>query len=169
MIRIIGVCLIVAGCGSFGFAMAAAYRQEEQQLHQLLRAVEYMDCELQYRQTALPSLCLNASRVVKGRLAVFFRTLGELLDRQLYADASTCVNAVLGGSIPLAASTLRLLQEFGESLGHFDLEGQSNGLQSVKRQCQQLLNKMNEERDTRVRSYQTLGLCTGAALAILLI
>jgi len=67
---------------------------------------------------------------------------------------------------PQTAYHLDLL---GSSLGRFDLKGQLSGLESVRNTCRKTLEEMNRNRDNRLRSYQTLGLCCGAALVILFI
>ena len=62
-----------------------------------------------------------------------------------------------------------LLLELGRSLGNFDLNGQLRGIEAVRRQALEALQNSVKDRDQRIRSYQTLGLCAGAALAILLL
>ena len=61
----------------------------------------------------------------------------------------------------------RLLRQLGKTLGRFDLEGQLQGLQAVCAACLEARDSLQKDRDTRLRSYRTLGLCAGAALAIL--
>ena len=55
------------------------------------------------------------------------------------------------------------------TIGKFNVNGQIKGFSSVNEACKQHLHRLSEGRDTRLRSYQTLGLCAGAALAILLV
>ena len=57
----------------------------------------------------------------------------------------------------------------GTSLGRFDLTGQLNGLEQVRSHCRRELEALAGNRDQRVRGYQTLGICAGAALAILFV
>ena len=56
-----------------------------------------------------------------------------------------------------------------DQIGRFDLEGQLQGLESVRVYCRDQLDNLAKDRDVRLRSYQTLGLCAGAALAILFV
>ena len=60
-IKLIGAALIIAGCDGVGFSMAAAHRREESALRQLIGALDYMGCELQYHLTPLPELCRSAA------------------------------------------------------------------------------------------------------------
>ena len=79
------------------------------------------------------------------------------------------MNGLLVQQKNLPRSVRRLLTGLGNSLGRLDLTGQVQGLQAVKAGCARELERLERNRDTRLRSYQTLGLCAGAALAILLV
>ena len=137
-IRIVGAALLILGCGSVGFQMAAAHMREERILRQLLRLLDYMECELQYHLTPLPELCRQAAEQEAGVLKGVFLRLAEELDNQM-------------------------------SLGKFDLQGQIRGLEGLRGECRRELKMLEAGRASRLREYKTLGLCAGAALAILFI
>ena len=69
--------------------------------------------------------------------------------------------------MPDSVNSILLL--LSDTLGVFDLNGQLNGLDQAINQANQLLDKLTFDQDRRLRSYQTLALCAGAALAILLV
>lgn len=167
--KIIGACLILAGCGGFGFAMTASYKREEAALRQLVAALDYMQCELQYRLTPLPDLCRQAGNLGKNTVCKFFMLLSGELEQQITPDVSTCIQLALDGAGFLPEKTCKALKMLGTTLGRFDVEGQVLGLESVRSFCRSELNQLAHNRDTRLRSYQTLGLCAGAALAILFV
>lgn len=158
--------MIVAGCGGFGFAMAAAYRAEERMLEGLCRALEYMRCELSYQMTPLPQLCRKTAQLMTGRLREVFGKLAQELDRQVAPDAPSCMRAVLTET-ELPQSVRSVLTRMGAGLGSFDLPGQLQALQSCHQDAQSRRQELSAHRQNRIRSYQTLGLCAGAALAIL--
>jgi hypothetical protein len=54
-------------------------------------------------------------------------------------------------------------------MGKFDIDGQINGLEAVRSLCRRMLDELTSGREVRLRNYQTLGLCAGAALVILFI
>lgn len=168
-IKLYGAILVVAGCGGCGFAMAAAKRREERELRQLIRALEYMECELQYHETDLPQLCSMAAEVSGGGIGAYFQDLARSLERNQEPDVSGCVKQLLGQYANLSASVHGVLQSLGQSMGCFDLPGQLRGFQSTEKECRHLLDGLERDRDSRLRSYQTLGLCAGAALAIILL
>mgnify|MGYP003298727782 CR=1 FL=1 len=168
-IRLIGSLLIILGCGGFGFAMSAAYKKEERSLRQLVKILDYLSCELQYRLTPLPQLCRQAALECSGALNKIFLSFADELDMQLSADAEICMRAVLSKHDDIPKHTREFILLLGHSLGRFDLEGQLKELEHVRQECQARLHKMTNQKDSRLRTYQTLGLCAGAALAILMI
>lgn len=168
-IKLIGALLIVAGCGGFGFSIAANHRREEKTLRMLLSALDFMECELQYRMTPLPELCRRAAGQCTGGLQSVFNILARELDQQISPDAMRCMSAALAQVPELPKRAKYALKAMGQTLGRFDVSGQLRGLESVRLACRRDLEDMERNRDTRLRSYQTLGLCAGAALAILFI
>ena len=79
------------------------------------------------------------------------------------------MNAALSACGDLPERTGKAMRRLGASLGRFDLDGQLKGLESVRSDCREELKQLGLHRDERLRSYQTLGLCAGAALTILFI
>ena len=165
----IGAIMIVTGCGGFGFSLAASHRAQEQTLRQLLDILQYMYSELQYRLTPLPELCRRAAGAVPGRVGSVFSELAKALDRQVFPDVAGCMAAILANRLDIPAKTAQLLEKLGVTMGAFHLEGQLNGFTQLIEGCQSMLEDLGKNRDQRLRSYQTLGLCAGAALAIVLL
>ncbi len=162
-----GAILVISGCGGFGFLIASNQRREEKILRQLAASLDYMGCELQYRLTPLPDLCRLTGSEVKGCIGRVFTLLAEELESQVLPDVSTCMYIVLEKIQDVPYDTREVLRLLGTSLGRFDLEGQLKGLESVRTVCRQKIEALAANREPRLRSYQTLGLCAGAALAIL--
>lgn len=163
----IGAIFIIVSCGGFGFSLAAAHRREENTLRQLISALDYMECELQYRLTPLPDLCRQAGMDARGNVGQVLRNLSRELENQVAPDVASCMNAALNGTKDLPEKSRQALLLLGRSLGRFDLSGQLKGLEAVRAACRRELEALTNNRDARLRSYQTLGLCAGAALAIL--
>lgn len=168
MIRILGAGMIFFGCGGFGFTMAASNRRDEACLVQLNAGLEYMICELSYRQTPLPELCRGTASICGNQVGVFFLELAKELEKQLAPDVQVCVYEVLE-RMRISGGLRRLLQEVGTTLGRFDLTGQLRGLEGAVRSVELELRRIRDGASQRRRSYQTLGLCAGAAAAILLL
>lgn len=167
--KLFGAVLVLCGCGFVGFSMCASYRREERQLRQLLGALDYMACELQYRVTTLPELCRQASIQREGFVKLLLSNLAFELESQVTPDAQSCLAMAAARSGPLSSRMEEAICILGASLGRFDLQGQLQGLEAVRSYCSTELKQMADGRENRLRSYQTLGLCAGAALAILLV
>lgn len=168
-LKLIGAVCIIVSCGGFGFYLAAAHIREERMLRNLLAALDYMECELQYRLTPLPDLCRLVSRQSGGEIGAIFLRLADELESQISPDVQSCMGVTLALSGPIPAKVNKNLKLLGNSLGRFDLDGQLKGLISVRERSWLDLQALEKDRDTHLRSYQTLGLCAGAALAILFI
>ena len=169
MLRLIGAGLILLACGCFGFSLAAGYRKEETALHQIIGALEYMEWELQYRLTPLPELCRRTGNQAHGMVKHIFLALAEELEQQMLPDAASCMDTVLSQNTNLSGKVRSVLHDLGSCLGCFDLPGQLQGLSSCRQRCMEELCLLQTNKENRLRSYQMLGVCTGLALAILLI
>ena len=168
MIRMIGAGILVIGCGSFGCLLGYHYRREEQMLRWLLAAMQEMEWELKYRITPLPDLCRVAAEASGGKIRELFQMVERELRSCSVSEISGCMNGILQ-EVEISSRCRQCLKNLGSSLGRFDLEGQIQGLQSVRGQCRQYLEMLQENRSDRLRSYQTLALCGGFGLAIILI
>ncbi|MDD6200469.1 MAG: stage III sporulation protein AB [Firmicutes bacterium] len=164
----IGAILVTIGCGGCGFQMAASCRREERLLDRMVRSLSFMECELEYRATPLPQLCRLTGDQAGGELQRIFRSLAEELEGQIAPNASCCMEAALTQIRGLPESLREICSDLGKGLGCFDLEGQRKELETVRLRCLSELETLRASRDARLRCYQTLGLCAGAAMAILL-
>ena len=161
--------MIIASCTLVGFMISAAYRREEQELRQLIRALEYMCCELQFHRSALPELCSTIGKEHNGFVGKLFENLTMELESRHEADVQACFATAAAAAGPLSRQLQGAICMLGATLGRFDLDGQLVGLRSVIAYCEQQLAMMSQGREARLRSYQTIGVCTGAALAILFV
>ncbi len=169
MMKWIGAAMIIGGFGMFGFSMVAAHKREEAALRSLIGALDYMQCELQYRMTPLPDLCRQAGEQNHNLVGYILLMLARELECQISPDVECCMTEALKAGEALPQRTRKAFEILGTSLGRFDLEGQIRGLEGVRSFCRGELEHLSINRDARLRSYQTLGLCAGSALAILLV
>lgn len=165
----IGALLIVVSCTACGFSIAAGKRREERLLLQLQTILQFMENELQYRLTSLPEMCYMIAAETKGSLHDVFSKLHRELNSQMLPDAGSCMAAAIRESGELPSRIRSMLAQLGHGLGRYDLEGQLQGIRVVRRRSEESLEYIRKNRDERLRSYQTLGICAGAALAIVLL
>ena len=167
--RLIGAMVVFLCGGYFGFSMVASHKKEEKSLRQIVTAINYMQCEIQYRLTPLPQLLGQASKQINAVAGSVLEMLATELENQISPDVSCCMEAVLRRQMEIHGRTREVLSVLGQCLGRFDLQGQLKELGSVEALCRRYLSELENNRDARLRSYQTLGLCAGAAIAILLL
>ena len=169
MYKICGVILIVLSCGGVGFKAAADHKRKAKLLKELIASIRFMKCELECRCTPLPELCRRVAETCNGHIRKFYLRLSEVLDSQVCPDTLSCCAYTITeikGLPPCVCETIMIM---AATLGKFDLKGQLEGLELAAIQGENALEKLTFEQDNRLRSYQTLGLCAGAALAILLV
>lgn len=167
LMKALGAIMILISCGGIGFSIVAAHRRQEQALLQLIRMLEHMSCELQFRMISLPELCRSASEVCTGCVCDVLLQLGLELEAQITPDAATCMRAAIARHPGLPATVNKCMTQLGDTLGRFDLSGQLQGLKAVNNLAQYELEQLRRNQDVRLRSYQTLGLCAGTALVVL--
>ena len=168
-IRIIGAVLIVLSTSSVGIYMVSSHKREENAIRQLINVLNFMECELQYRLTPLPELCRLAAAENQGIVCDLMLALADEMDRQISPDAGSCMTAALAKYHSFPQRAKRILLRLGGSLGRFDLSGQLKGLESARQLCRKELELLSSNRNERLRSYQTLAVCAGIALVILLV
>ena len=167
--RLLGAVLIIAGCGGFGFSMVLGEKQKERLHRRLISSIKFMQWELSYRLTPLPELLRKAGSNCGGEVGELLKAVSEELSQQLYPDAASCMQKVLSERRDQPRMVRLLLRKLGMSLGSFDLGGQLEGLKSLQADCEHQLKLLEDGKMQRFRSYETLGICAGAALAILFI
>ena len=165
--RWLGALLIVTGCGGFGYTLTAEYKKQEILLKALLQSIKTMQWELQYRLTPLPELCQMAGKQAGGKIGKVFCGAAKEMEQQLAPNAESCLLQAISREPHLPHSIRLLLKQLGISLGRYDLSGQLEGLEAVAAACHEEQESLQEGRQERFRSYRTLSICAGAALAIL--
>ena len=168
-LKLIGAVLVILACGGFGFMIALAHRREVRILKELSNILDAMCWELQCHQLPLSQLCRTCSAGSTGILKQYFSTLAQYMDDQIMPNIENCIYAVMINMPPIPKYVRSILYMFGKQIGRYDIDVQIKGLEAVKRECDHLLKTKTENQEVKLRSYQTLGLCAGAALAILFV
>ena len=167
IIKIVGALLIICGCGSVGLLHILSLKREEAALRQLIGALDFMGCELQYRLTPLPQLCRLCAAEAREPISDVLLQLAIELEQNSIPTVSGCTAAVLRKSGKLPPVTQKMMLHLGACLGRFDAVGQLRGIENTRTMCRQALEELTENKSARHREYQTLAICVGAALAIL--
>ena len=128
-----------------------------------------MICQLHYRMSSLPALCRDASKLGNDPVFQVWSQFASELEQQVSPDVTVCMDAAIATIPALPDTVAGLLRATSTSLGCFDLQGQIQSLEEAVTTCRNKLEQLRGRREVQIRNYQTLGLCTGAALVILFI
>ena len=165
----IGAICIFTACTSVGFSLAFKQIREIKMLEQWIRIAHRIEKEIGYYGKSIPDVFRMISYEEKGELAqVFLRTAIEM-ENQIYPDASQCLSIAVAKTERLPGSILELLDFLGNELGKYNLDEQLKGIAQISTIAMEKRNQLCKDRVKRIRGYQTLGLCAGAALVILFI
>ena len=168
-LKIFGAILIVLGCGGFGFAICASHKREASALQQLIVSLTFMQNELSYRMPNLSDLCRATASAVRGVVANFWLNLANELDQQISPNVRLCMLSALSTCHSMPKLSADLIRELANSMGKFDISGQLAILNEFKKRTELIWKQHTENQELRLRSYQTLGICAGAAVVIIFI
>ena len=168
-IKGIGAILLITGCSCVGISIVHGHRREVLTLKELIKALYFMENMLQFNLCPLPDLCRQTGTRASGTTREIFFNLARELDWQAAPDAYSCMYEALSKSQVVSPAVKSHFLRLGLSLGQFDLPGQVRELSAIRSDCEQELHQLTQNQDTRLRSCQTLCICSGIALAILFI
>lgn len=169
MIKLLGVCLIVAGAGGFGVKKAVNFSRQMRQLQDFLRALALLECELNYSLLPVAQLCRTVAEQVHGTVGAFLTNYAAALEKDAPRNsAARSAFARTGGLCLPKEAQIALLELFG-TIGRYDLDGENHLLHLTQRRLRTALEDWEREKRPVAKGYAVLGVCTGAALAILLV
>lgn len=169
IIRCLGAALILITCGGFGFSLSKRYRKEVSMLENTISLLNFMERELLYNLTPVPELSRKTAAETNGLLKELFLKFSNELENHYSPNVSGCMKAVVASTVGLPETVSLIMLDLGKNLGRFDLSGQLKGLKLIKSKAIEKLKEYKQSCNYRTHGYQTLGLCAGAALAILFI
>lgn len=154
-----------------GLGLARTVRRQQAQTLAFIDAVLRIRHELQYRLTPLPDVFLALQESREAAVAAFFSGLAGSLS---VADTCTvgyaCRQALRrteGLCIPAGVRTA--LMSLFDTLGKYDLDGNLQALDLALGRLREEARQLQGSATARCKTYVTLGVCTGLAVAVILI
>lgn len=171
MIKLLGTAMIVLGSGSAGFGFARAVRVQLRQLNALLAALETMKSEIEYRLTPLPELCAVLAQGDEPATAGFFRACAAQMEADRCLPPQLAIQRAMerAQEMKWSARTRETVRNLAFSLGKFDLGGQLRAIELAQERLRAELAEVQAGSRARCRSYETIGICAGLALAVILL
>lgn len=169
ILKLLASALVIAGCGSVGFSMCNNYQKELDSLEDLIRCLEWMILELNFRMPPLGQLCMDASQEAKGKVQSVLNRFAKEMDEKISPNLAQCMAVAIAETQDIPEMLCKHLKDLGSSVGVFDIEGQVVALQAVLERCKQDYLFLSNEKEHRLRNYKTFGICAGVALVIILL
>ena len=171
MLRLIGAALVTLSASLVGVGFARGVRRQCAQLEGLLWALDFMQAELSARLTPLPQLFSALSACRQKDVALFFEAAGRALSVPSGCTVPVSFKRGFQASPGLSPGqeAVQTLYGLPTALGRFDLESQLAAIERAKGRITSVLLQLQAQKRARCRSYETIGICAGLALAVILL
>ena len=171
MLKTIGMILILMASGTVGFGMARTVRRQQVQTVVLIDALLRLRHELQYRLTPLPDAFAVLGEMPNREVAAFFSAMSARLQSGRTCTVGYACRQALrrteGLCIPAGVRTT--LMSLFDTLGKYDLDGNLQALDLALGRLREEARQLQGSAAARCKTYVTLGVCTGLAVAVILI
>ena len=171
MLKIIGASFIVVASGAVGFGFARAIRLQCAQLEGFLWALDYMQSEMSARLTPLAQIFSMLGACRQKDVALFFMEAARTLSQPPGCTVPVSFKRGFQASpaLCLGQDGVQALYGLSMSLGRFELESQLAAIERAKGSITSILLSLQAQKRARCRSYETIGVCAGLALAVILL
>ena len=171
MLRILGALCILIGAGAAGFGFAASVRRQARQLGELCAALEAMRCEIEYRMTPLPQLLEQMAQTCATPVGELLLHWSRMLSDGDGATVSYALRRAmeLVRGLELPPQAVQELTSLSVRMGRFDAAGQARSVALAADRLRLMLAELEAGKRARCRSYRTIGICAGLALAVILL
>lgn len=172
MFKLVAI-LILFGISTYiGFYIGESYKQRSFNLNELQKAITMLNTEVIFASTPLPEALFNISEKISKPLSDIFYNIsaklqcGEALS--VYDGYSSSYERYKD-YMHFNKSDLNIIDDFFKSLGESGVFGQEKMFAITMESLRMNYLEAEKEAKTNTKMYRTLGLCTGAILAILFI
>lgn len=165
--KLAGIVFIVLSAGSVGYGMAVAMKKKCIVLRQLLDSLQVLKNEIALCGTPLPQAFALMAVSAEGELERIFSDVAKDMDQHRWVTPYASFQAAMETVSEEEISPILL--SLARKLGKYDIDAQLQGIEMARCQTEELLQQLERERHVKSRTYETLGICAGLAVAILLI
>lgn len=165
--KLAGILFIVGSAGFVGLRIARSLRNRCRMLRQLLQALGVMRSEIAFCGTALPQVFALMAVGCDGSLERIFSETAKRMDKQRWMTPLQAMEQALADE--KTCFLFPMLKDLARQLGKYDLEAQISAVDGTKARAETMLQQLEQEQSRKSGTYETLGICAGIAVAILLI
>ena len=168
MFRLVGALLLVSGCAWIGRMKVGADKRNIRVIGEFVKGINTMLCELEFRRTPLPDLCRVVAECTEGVVSGYFSALERELSNFAAPNVKSCSDTVIRQYGDIPADLKPLFSLTGESLGMFGVNGQAEQLRYIKEKAENMLEHVQKRFEVFGHTHQTLWICAGVALAVIM-
>lgn len=170
MIRWVGFILIVFGGAASGVLLAADVRRSLRQCRAVQNVLAYMKAEIEFHLTPLDEITKQVSAMMPHPLSAIFQSVSRDIRRMPGVPAGSLMRRALNVQRSKLAPELHgILAELFELLGKQDVLAQVRAVTLAEARLEQEIRRIDTEKKDRCRTYRTIGICAGLAIAVVLI
>ena len=167
VIKLLGAVLIAGSCSVIGFSMNNRLKGRVAALKSFLGAVQLLQAEIVFRQSALPDILPMMIRECSGAASDFFRQVLRLMVEKNESFMSAVAFLVPElRHFDLKWDEIEWLASVGQIAGRYDAATQADRLSGVIARLEQSLDQAQEEYGQKGRLYRALGLTAGVMIAL---
>lgn len=165
--KYLGIIFIVCSTAYMGFHLANGFRLRRKLLTQFLRCLPIIRNEIVFCGTPIPKIFRLISDHTDGEVHEVFGQVSKQMEEHKTMTPTEAMEETLTAR-KYTCLVPRLL-ELADKLGNYDVEAQIAGIDQVQSQAELQVDELEQERLQKGKVYESLGICAGLALAILLI
>ena len=169
MIRVIGFIFIISGAAVTGILQAASIRFNIRMFQDLRKALVLMKSEVMYSHLNIEKMSLMASGAVLSPLSELFKAVYVGISHDPTCSNVTILKDFFAHGSPVPAEMQDILLDLFYMLGRQDPSAQVRALELAESRVTCVLQQLETDREERCRSFRVLGICTGLALAVVLV
>ncbi|SDB99923.1 stage III sporulation protein AB [Pelagirhabdus alkalitolerans] len=166
----IGALLIVSASTLIGYYLSVQFTQRIKQITTLKAAIQLLEAEMVYSQRDLQSIFCDLSKRIEGAIGLFFEKIAAKMNEindlpTLWSEESERIKYYSA----LKQNEVDILKQFGQTLGHYNIEQQKKQIQLTLIHIDRALTQIDQNRTDKSRLYQVIGFLTGVFIVLVLI
>lgn len=165
--KLAGMIVIITAAGSVGFRISAQLKSKCRLLETLLRLLGMMKQEICVYATPLAQVFGLLATASDGILERVFSATAKEMNRQPWSTPHRAMTQALEHEREELLN--QVLLPLCMQLGKYDWDAQRLAVEAAEQQTLALLHQLEQERSLKSKTYQTLGICAGLAVSVLLL
>lgn len=173
MIKLLGAALIIGAAAGMGWVQSASYAARPKQIRSLITALQRLETSIMYGQVALDEAFAELGEQLPEPLNKLFSDAAKTMRQRDHAvpTAKAAWQQALQDALKRSAlkkQEVRILQDFGMSLGVSDREDQRNHIRHAIKRLEQEEQSARDEHSRFGTMYRSLGVLCGVLAVILM-